>query len=195
MLEQLNKEYWTKRYTENETGWDVGEVTTPLKMYFDQLVDKELRILIPGAGNAYEAEYLVNAGFKNVTVVDISEEPLKNIKTRNLIFPSEQLICQDFFEHEQEYDLIIEQTFFCALHPLLRKEYAKKMHELLVPNGKLVGLLFNVPLNETHPPFGGNAEEYKTYFSELFNFNVFEPCYNSIKPRADRELFICLEKK
>jgi len=194
-IEQLDKEYWTKRYTENETGWDIGAVSTPLKMYIDQLRDKNLKILIPGAGNAYEAEYLFNEGFKNVTVVDISEEPLKNIKTRIPNFPESQLICQDFFEHTQQYDLIIEQTFFCALNPSLRKEYAKKMHELLVPNGKLVGLLFNVPLNETHPPFGGNAEEYKPYFSELFNFKTFEPCYNSIKPRAERELFICLEKK
>ncbi|SHI83533.1 Thiopurine S-methyltransferase (TPMT) [Algibacter luteus] len=50
--------YWTQRYNERQTGWDVGKPTTPLKTYIDQLKNKSLKILIPGAGNAYEAEYL-----------------------------------------------------------------------------------------------------------------------------------------
>ena len=56
----LSSEYWNTRYVENDFGWDAGEITTPLKTYFDQLKDKSLKILIPGAGNSYEAEYLFN---------------------------------------------------------------------------------------------------------------------------------------
>ena len=52
------KNYWTNRYSKAKTGWDIGYPSTPLKTYFDQLENKDLRILIPGAGNAYEAEYL-----------------------------------------------------------------------------------------------------------------------------------------
>ena len=52
------KEYWINRYKEERTGWDIGYPSTPLKEYIDQLQDKNLRILIPGAGNGYEAEYL-----------------------------------------------------------------------------------------------------------------------------------------
>src|SRR4030095_4697097 len=102
--ELFNKEYWTSRYDENKTGWDVGEITTPLKTYFDQLTNKDLRILIPGAGNAYEAEYLFQNGFSKVTVVDISEKPLTNIKNRIPGFPAEQLICDDFFHQQGSYD-------------------------------------------------------------------------------------------
>lgn len=123
---ELNQEYWTKRYNDQETGWDVGDVSTPLKEYIDQLSNKELKILIPGAGNAYEAEYLYKQGFKNVFVIDISQEPLKNILKRSPDFPAEQLIHGDFFEHSNTYDLIIEQTFFCAIDPSLRANYAKK---------------------------------------------------------------------
>jgi hypothetical protein len=47
------------------------------------------------------------------------------------------------------------------------------MHELLKLNGKLVGLLFNIPLNTTHPPFGGNKEEYQKQFSPFFKFQTF----------------------
>ena len=67
-----NKFFWDTQYQEGNIGWDVGSITTPLKAYFDQLTDKSLAILIPGAGNAYEAEYLNKLGFKNITVVDIS---------------------------------------------------------------------------------------------------------------------------
>lgn len=190
----LDKNYWTQRYQQNETGWDVGEITTPLKEYFNQIKNKNVSILIPGAGNAYEAEYLFNNGFNNIFVIDISEEPLKNIKKRVPDFPTENLILGDFFRHEKTYDIIIEQTFFCALNPNLRSDYAKKMNELLYPKGKLVGVLFNDVLNTDKPPFGGNAEEYKKYFSPYFNFVKFESCYNSIKPRQGRELFILLEK-
>ncbi len=192
---ELNKDFWTTRYRENETGWDVGEITQPLKDYFDQLKNKDISILIPGAGNAHEAEYLFNNGFTNVVVMDISEEPLLNIQKRIPAFPKQHLVLGDFFEHTNTYDLIVEQTFFCALNPSLRKAYAKKMYETLKPNGKLVGLLFNDVLNTDKPPFGGNKEEYISYFEPYFTFKVFDTCYNSIKPRAGRELFIVLEKR
>ena len=191
----LTKEYWTSRYTENDTGWDLGEISTPLKEYIDQLTDKSISILIPGAGNSYEAEYLFKNGFKNVTIIDLSEEPLKNIQKRIPDFPKENLIVGDFFEHHNHYDLILEQTFFCAINPSLRQAYAKKMHELLNNKGKLVGVLFNDVLNTDKPPFGGNKEEYISYFNPYFHFKTFDSCYNSIKPRANRELFIHFEKK
>jgi thiopurine S-methyltransferase len=192
---ELNKDFWTARYRENATGWDVGEITQPLKDYFDQLKNKDISILIPGAGNAHEAEYLFNNGFTNVVVMDISEEPLLNIQKRIPAFPKEHLVLGDFFEHANTYDLIVEQTFFCALNPSLRKAYAKKMHETLNPNGKLVGLLFNDVLNDDKPPFGGNKKEYVSYFDSYFTFKVFDTCYNSIKPREGRELFVIFEKK
>ena len=49
-MNKFNKEFWTKRYQDNEAGWDLGTISTPLKEYIDQLTDKNLRILIPGAG-------------------------------------------------------------------------------------------------------------------------------------------------
>lgn len=192
---QLSSEYWNTRYNENDFGWDTGDITTPLKTYFDQLKDKSLKILIPGAGNSYEAEYLFNHGFKNVFVLDFAEAPLKNIKERCKDFPSEQLIQNDFFKHAGQYDLIIEQTFFCAIDPKLRADYAKHMHSLLKPKGKLVGVLFDTVFEKDGPPFSGNKAEYTNYFSTYFELNTFESCYNSIKPREGRELFIKFVKK
>ncbi|MEQ9164707.1 MAG: SAM-dependent methyltransferase, partial [Fulvivirga sp.] len=76
-----DEKYWTSRYKDKSTPWDVGHITTPLKEYLDQLTDKTLKILIPGCGNAYEAAYLHSQGFINVHLVDISEAPINEFKT------------------------------------------------------------------------------------------------------------------
>lgn len=192
---KYNKQYWENKYKENATGWDIGYASTPLTTYFDQLTDKDLKILIPGGGNCYEAEYLFKKGFKNVFVIDIAKQPLLNFKKRFPDFPENNLIHDDFFNHHQKYDLIIEQTFFCALEPLLRTHYAKKMHQLLSKNGKLIGLLFSFELTEVGPPFGGSLSEYQALFYPNFIIETLEPCYNSIKPRNGNELFFIFEKK
>lgn len=193
---RLDVEFWNKRYLENEASWDAKSITTPLKDYIDQIPGTSIKILIPGAGNSYEAEYLLNKGFTKVFVLDFAEAPLKNLSARCKNFPNEHLIQQDFFKHEGAYDLIIEQTFFCAIDPMLRNEYAKHVHQLLKPKGKLVGVLFNDPeLSDEQPPFKGTRDEYLKYFDPYFKTKVFETCYNSIKPRAGRELFINLSKK
>ncbi len=190
----LTKEYWENRYQNNDIGWDTGSITTPLKDYIDQIENKDLKILIPGAGNGYEFDYLIANGFKNVYVVDISETPVENLYLKNPKYKN-QIIQADFFEHENTYDLIIEQTFFCALNPSLRNDYVNKVYHLLKPKGKIMGLLFDFPLTEVGPPFGGSSSEYKTLFSKLFYIKVLEKAYNSIKPRLGRELFFIFEKK
>lgn len=192
---QLDEKYWTTRYKEGQTQWDAGDVTTPLKAYFDQLKDKTISILIPGCGNAYEAEYLYQSGFKNVFLVDVSDLPLKNFAKRCPEFPSSHLLHADFFNLTKKFDLIVEQTFFCALHPSQRLTYAKKCADILHSNGRLVGVLFKDELFHDHPPYGGDKEEYIRYFEPYFNFHVFDQCYNSIKPREGRELFINFIKK
>ena len=195
MMQDLTKQYWNNRYVSNDFSWDIGHVSLPLKTYIEQLNNKDLKILIPGAGNAYEAEFLFNRGFKNVFVLDFAEVPLQNIKKRLPELADEQLIQDDFFEHQGQYDLIIEQTFFCAISPALREKYIEKMYHLLKPTGKLIGVLFNDALNSDKPPFGGNKQEYERLFSKLFNIIVLEPCYNSINPREGRELFMIMENK
>ena len=186
---------WEKRYQDNETGWDIGSVSRPLQEYFDQLENKSLRILIPGCGNAHEAAYLHEKGFSNVFLVDLATTPLKNFAKKYPDFPKDHLIQANFFEHKDEYDLIVEQTFFCAINPADRAAYASQAASLLEKGGKLVGLLWATPMNENKPPFGGSKEEYLQYFEPYFKLRTFELAHNSIKPRAERELFLIAEKK
>ena len=192
---KLNRAFWAKRYQSNTIGWDTGGITTPLKEYIDQLTDKNCKILIPGAGNGYEAEYLHKKGFTQVYVLDLVMHPLDNIMRRVPSFSVFNLLLGDFFDLEDTFDLVIEQTFFCALDPKLRDQYVDKMYDILNPNGKIAGVLFQFPLTEEGPPFGGSKQEYLERFSSKFKIKTLETAYNSIKPRAQKELFIIFEKK
>tara|TARA_B100000795_G_scaffold76340_3_gene54379 strand:+ start:12625 stop:13212 length:588 start_codon:yes stop_codon:yes gene_type:complete len=192
---KLDKEYWNSRYINKETGWDIGYPSTPLKEYIDSLTDRNLKILIPGAGNAYEAEYLYAKGFKNVTVVDISEEACQKLIIRISDFPSQHIICGDFFKIEEQFDIMLEQTFFCAIAPSERENYIKKANQILQPSGFLVGLLFQKELFKDHPPFGGNEKIYRKLFEPFFNIQKMETAYNSIEPRKNSELFIKMAPK
>ncbi len=187
--------YWNQQYEADEIGWDLGAVSPPLKAYIDQLTNKDLRILIPGAGNSHEAKYLIERGFSNISIIDISTVVTDKFKASYSKYPQLHIYIGDFFLHEGVYDLILEQTFFCAINPSLRKDYVLKMHELLADKGKLVGLLFNKVFEKEGPPFSGTKATYEALFKDYFNLNGFDLCYNSVKPRADSELFINFAKK
>ena len=192
MSNSLDKNYWDERYRTGQTGWDIGYVSPALKAYFDTLNDPHQRILIPGGGNSYEAGYLLEQGFKDVTVVDISEVVCEQLIEKHAA-KGLKVVCGDFFEHQQQYDLIVEQTFFCALHPSLRKRYVEKMGEILLTNGQLMGLLFNRRF-DGGPPFGGSVEEYQKLFQNVGFQVAFDLQPQSILPRQGSELFFVAKR-
>ena len=190
----LDQSYWDLQYQSETTGWDLGTISPPIKAYVDQLKDTTISVLIPGCGNTYEAEYLLEKGFANITVIDIAPTLVEKLKEKFKNTTAIRIIQGDFFEHKGSYDLILEQTFFCALPPQMHQKYVWKMHHLLSKNGKIAGLLFNRSF-EVSPPFGGSKTEYEQLFSEAFHFKILETSYNSVTPRAQSELFFIFEKK
>jgi SAM-dependent methyltransferase len=191
----LDKEFWDNRYKSEQTGWDIGYPSTPLKEFIDDLENNDLHILIPGCGRAYEAEYLHNKGFKNVSVIDLSPTALSEFSQRLPSFSKKNLINANFFNHKGKYDIILEQTFFCAIDRNLRENYVRHSYELLNDSGKIVGLLFNEEFGNEHPPFGGSKAEYLNLFSDLFDIEIIETAKNSIEQRKGKELFISFKKK
>ncbi len=192
--ENSGKSYWDQRYKDEQTGWDLNQVSPPLKEFIDTSSNKGLKILIPGCGNAYEAEYLLNKGFPNVTLIDIAPTLVNKLKEK-FAGKSITILNEDFFTHTGNYDIIIEQTFFCAIDPSMRKAYMNKCFSLLNEGGRIVGLLFNIIFEKEGPPYGGNKEEYRTLFEPKFTLNQFDTCKNSIPPRQGNELFIDFLKK
>jgi len=191
----LDAAFWEDNYQQENTPWDLGGVSPALKEYVDRIANKDLSILIPGAGSAYEAIYLHRAGFTQVYVCDWAPSAFQYIRNEASDFPEEHLIVGDFFKLYLQVDLILEQTFFCAIAPELRGAYAEKTAGLLTAGGKLAGLLFAFPFEQEGPPFGGTKEEYERLFAPHFHILHLAISEASIKPRAGRELFIELQKR
>ena len=187
----LNDEFWSGKYATQQAIWNIGYASPPLTEYIDQLTDKDIRILIPGCGNAYEAAYLLEKGFTHVTLLDISTELVNRLQERFKGQPI-SIIHGDFFQHQQQYDLILEQTFLSALDPSQRKDYVTRLSELLLPGATLAGVVFNKEFNGG-PPFGGNRTIYQELFELKLYIKTMELCYNSIEERKGDELFIILK--
>jgi len=192
MNQQLNSEFWNNRYIQNDTGWDIGAPSPALVLYAETF-PLDTSILIPGCGNAYEAVYLLKKGFTGITLLDISPALTASVAEKLKDY-TVNIITADFFEHAGAYDLILEQTFFCALDPSLREAYIQKMHSLLKPGGQLAGLLFNRSF-EGGTPFGGSVAEYENLFNNLFSLEKMEPAKNSIPQRAGSEVFFIARRK
>jgi thiopurine S-methyltransferase len=186
--------YWDNQYINNQTGWDIGYASPPIREYFEQQEDQSARILVPGSGNGWEVEYLYQNGWQQTFLLDFAPAAIDHFTDRFPQFPASQIIRENFFEHQGTYDYIVEQTFFSSLPRSYREQYVKQALNLLAPGGKLIGLLFNHEFAFDGPPFGGTEAEYKDLFFNSFHVKSFGTAYNSIKPRRDREYFIILEK-
>ena len=191
----LDENYWEAQWQSKTTGWDIGYASPAIVQYMQQYPNKNASLLIPGCGNAYEAEQLVKMGFTNITLIDIAPKAVEQLKKKFEKIPQVKILHADFFNHQGKYDLMIEQTFFCAIPPNKRKEYAQKASELLNSKGKIIGLLFDKTFETDGPPFGGCPCEYKPIFNPYFEIKTMELCANSIPPRVNSEVFIIFDKK
>ncbi|KAI1454974.1 S-adenosyl-L-methionine-dependent methyltransferase [Annulohypoxylon moriforme] len=144
---------------------------------------RRLRAL--GCGKGYDVTMLALHGF-DVYGLEVSErgaEAAREYATSQLFDPSEfnfgseydrskvsagkvQIVAGDFFKRDWEelcveegatgFDFIYDYTFLCAILPEMRKDWARRMSELLVPDGILVCLEFPLykSLNDVGPPWG-----------------------------------------
>lgn len=185
----FTRDFWDEKYATSQTGWDIGYPSPAIVEYFEQIPKKGQSVLIPGAGKGYEVYALHKLGFK-VFYADISPLAVEHFIELHPDFPKEQIILSDFFHIDGVFDFIAEQTFFCALHPSQREDYAVHAAKLLKPKGKLIGVLFNCDFGNDYPPFGGTKSAYEALFGKYFSIVSFSDCYNSIPQRVGNEVFM-----
>jgi len=197
MSELLNEEYWNSRYLNHQTNWDIGFPSPAIVKWFEKQKNFNLKILVPGAGLGHEVIYAFNKGFNNIYYLDYAEDAIRSFKKRCPNFPEDHILIGDFFDLKltDYFDIIIEQTFFCAQHPSQRENYVNKTHKLLKPNGKLIGLLFETEFDKKGPPFGGGKNEYLNLFDKKFKPLKLSNTNLSIPQRKDAEIWIEFLKK
>lgn len=192
----LDAGYWNERYVAGDIPWNTG-TCTPALIHYIQDFPKDAAILIPGAGTSMEGIEMARMGFTNLTFVDLSQEALfhlqKQIEAEGL-GKDFRYLCEDFFAMKGQYDVIMEQTFFCAIDPTQRVAFVHKIYQLLKDGGTWFGVLFNHYFEKAGPPFGGSEKEYNSLFSRKLNIKEMSICKESILPRAGNELFFICKK-
>ena len=190
-------EDWQRHYEENDLGWDLGQVAPPFVKLWQEEKLPLGKVLVPGCGRGHEVVFLAENGF-DVTAIDFSSGAvtyLKNaLKKRNL---EGRILHQDFFSldesHEGVYDLVLEQTFFCAISPKQRRDYVLNVSRILKPGGILVGLFYHTD-EQGGPPYNTTREDIETHFSENFEIQELDKTSLSSEQRKGKEWLGILKK-
>ena len=191
--------FWNDKYSNNEIGWDIG-MPTPIFVEFFKKITSPKNILIPGSGRGHDALFLSKKKH-NVFAIDFSKKAISYIKKKSLeLETSLHLICDDFFNINNldgKIDIILEYTFFCAIHPDMRLKYIEKSSKFLRNKGLFVAILLpiNKILNDDGPPFGVNLSETLKDFEKYYEIIECEKSIFSIKPRVENEVFVLMRKK
>uniref|UniRef100_A0A7S2ZBK6 Methyltransferase domain-containing protein n=1 Tax=Rhodosorus marinus TaxID=101924 RepID=A0A7S2ZBK6_9RHOD len=117
-----------------------------------------MKILLPGVGRGYEAVYLAKSGFDDIVGIDISPTALKEAQkySEENGVTGIKYVEGDFFDPQvltEEYDVVIDFIFKCALVPELQTQWAPRISELLKPRGRLIYFMFPLQEKEGGPPF------------------------------------------
>ena len=202
MTEEIRNGYeqsdWQKHYDENDLAWDLGEVANPFVRLWEDKVLKPGTLIVPGCGQGHEVIYFAERGFQ-VTGVDYTSGAVgllqKNLKSRNL---NGKVLHRNFFEldetHDQAYDNMLEQTFFCAIHKDQRSAYVETVSRILKPGGLLFGLFYETG-EEGGPPFNTTEADIQNHFAEAFDIERLEKCSFSSEKRKDKEWLVIMRKK
>lgn len=165
-------EYWSARYQQGQTAWDLGEATPVLRQLLREAqfpVKVPAPVLVPGCGYGHDVLLLAEVGYR-VTAVDFAPEPLqrlaayahqRGLSERMLLLQADIWSLPEALEGT--FAAVWEYTCFCAIDPRRRGAYFALMRRLLRPGGYLVGLFF--PLEgggKEAPPFAVHQTEVET---------------------------------
>jgi SAM-dependent methyltransferase len=194
-----DSEFWNQKYKLNDIGWDLGG-PTPFFSSWIETQKPSQHICILGAGNGYDALHFCSKGHI-VSAVDFAKLPVQCMKQvakeKDLTL---NVIQEDIFNlpksYKSSYDIVVEQTCFCAINPTRRSEYIDVVFNILKPGGKFVGFLFpiNKKEDEGGPPFAVQLEKTLPLFESKFELVSKHFPDESILPRKGNEIFVEMVK-
>ncbi len=193
-----SKEHWQSHYESGELPWDLGKVSPAFVHLLEQNILLPGKLIVPGCGQGHEVIFFVGNGFE-VTAVDIAPgavDLLKNALRKQGL--NAEVINQDFFKLKENYnetfDYMLEQTFFCAIHPLQRSLYVETSHRILKPGGKIFGLFYETG-EAGGPPFNTTELDVREFFAPRFKILSLKKNNNSVDRRKEKEWLAILEKR
>ncbi len=169
---------WEDRYQAGDAPWDLGAAPPHLQALVDGLDAAALQVFIPGAGRGHDAVPWARAGHE-VTALDIAPTA---IAEGQAILAAQGVditwVVGDLFDlpeaFEGAFDVVWEQTCFCAIHPDQRPAYAEAVANVLRPGGVLHGVLWQHG-KDGGPPWNLTPDIARDIFGGLFEIESLEP--------------------
>ena len=197
-MEGYSQEDWQRHYDENDLGWDLGQVAPPFVSLLESNIISPCKTLVPGCGRGHEVIFLAKNGF-DVTALDYSIGAVNYLNSAILERKlNSKVLNLDFFQldstHDDLYDLLIEQTFFCAISPSQRLLYVETVARILKKGGMIAGLFYYTG-QDGGPPFNTTRDDIVKYFSGSFEIRELIRAKNSAEKRRDKEWLAILIKK
>ena len=195
---EYSREDWQGHYESDDLGWDLGKVAPPFIKLWEEKKLPLGKALVPGCGRGHEVIFLAENGFE-VTAIDFSKGAVtyleRALEERSL---SGRVLHQDFFgldnSHDGIYDLVLEQTFFCAIAPRQRQDYVRNVMRILKPGGMLVGLFYHTD-KEGGPPYNTTRADITVNFAKNFKILELDKTTLSAEQRKDKEWLGIFKKK
>lgn len=177
-------EGWEGRYQQGDTPWDLG-APPPALVTVIAAETPPLRVIVPGAGFGHDAIAWAQAGH-HVTLVDIAPTAITGARRLAQAAGVELTLLEaDIFalpDADGAFDLVWEQTCFCAIGLEQRSAYAQQAARWLAPGGRMIALLWNHGA-EGGPPFDVTPEDARAAFAPHFDIESLEPVVESAPQR------------
>jgi SAM-dependent methyltransferase len=186
----LGPGFWDGRYRSGDMGWDLGVPSPPFVRLDEAGFITPCRVAVPGCGRGWEVAYLAERGYR-VTGIDFAPGAIAAARERLADAGADaELVQADLFDLpealEGAFDLVLEQTCYCAIDPARRPDYVDVAHRLLAPGGRLIGLFYACK-GEGGPPFTTHPDEVRTLFEERFEVRSLALTPHSHPRRAGEE--------
>jgi thiopurine S-methyltransferase len=170
-------EYWEAVYRDDAPNgrprWDIGDVAPPLARVIASgmcPVAPPAEVLVPGCGTGNDVAFLAAQGFGAVGV-DWAEAGVAAARERLASWPHAAVERADFFalpqrdDFRESFELVVEHTFFVAIDPSRRADYAAVIEAVLRRReGWYLGLFYN-HRRPGGPPFDATEEAIRATFA------------------------------
>lgn len=193
----LGPMFWSDIYKQNRAGWDLDQPAPALIDMLPRLKLPKSKILVLGCGYGHDAAFLAQHGHI-VTALDYSKEAIEGARQKYGHIGNLHFVELDLFKiphsWNESYDLIFEQTCYCAVAPSQRNDLVALWKRLLHSQGQLMGIFFANEKREG-PPFGGSEWEIRERLKNHFQFLFWGRWHTSVPSRHGKELFVYAQKK
>ncbi len=191
----VSDDFWDKRYQTKEIGWDLGRESPVLASEWAQLRPRlkgDEELVVVGAGLGHDAHFFNQQG---QSVLGLDSSPTAEHQAR-LRYPNLRYQVADAFEWARAHSgvgAIFEHTFFCAIHPSLRRSWLKQAFEALKPGGLYLGVFWFL-YRPSGPPFGLTQWELRELSRDLFLIKDWRLSHASVDRRFGQEYWIVFQK-